>query len=83
MEVRNLRVTCQYEDGAYLCLIDILDSYTLVWDEDVIYVARNGDSAPVNIWIISQIETGQFDPIDACPIPSETITGNDTSPTVI
>jgi regulator of sirC expression with transglutaminase-like and TPR domain len=62
MEVRNLRVTCQYEDGAYLCLIDILDTYTLIWDEDVIYVARNGDSAPVNIWIISQIETGQFDP---------------------
>ena len=67
--VKNLRVLCKWEDdGGYNCLIDILDDWTQTWEADVPYTARKGDPAPVNKWIIEQIETGSYDPIAACTV---------------
>jgi hypothetical protein len=67
--VKNLIVICQWQDGAYNCTVDLWDSWTQTWDENVPYCARAGDPAPVNVWILEQIATGAYDPIDACPIP--------------
>lgn len=66
---QNLRVICQWQDGAYKCLVDIWDIYLQSWDTDCEYAARAGDPAPVNVWILEQIATGSYDPISACPIP--------------
>jgi len=84
--VKNLTVICRWQDGAYNCTIDLFDDWTKTWENAVPYTARSGDPAPVNIWIIDQINTGAYDPIDACPIPptpippSEVLGGN--GPTV-
>jgi hypothetical protein len=67
--VKNLKVICQWEDGAYNCTVDMYDPWSQTWEIDVPYVARRGDPAPVNVWIIEQIDTGAFNPISACPIP--------------
>jgi hypothetical protein len=67
--VKNLKVICQLEDGAYNCTVDMFDTWAKAWDDNVSYVARRGDPAPVNVWIIEQIATGSYNPIDACPIP--------------
>jgi hypothetical protein len=81
---KNLIVICQYEDGAYNCTVDLYDAWTQTWEEDVSYCARHGDPAPVNVWIIEQIDTGAYDPISACPIPpTPTQPAGDNGPTVI
>ena len=49
MSAANLRNVSRYADGAYHCTIDI-DG------EACIYVARAGDPAPLNIWILDRIE---------------------------
>lgn len=67
--VRNLIVVCVDPDGAYHCTIDLFDPWAQTWEENVPYVARAGDPAPVNQWILEQIATGAYDPINACPIP--------------
>jgi hypothetical protein len=66
---QNLRVVCQWQDGAYNCLVDIWDNWTRSWDADCNYCARAGDPAPVNVWILEQIATGAYNPIEACPLP--------------
>lgn len=60
--VKNLKINYQYEDGAYDCILDMYDEWNHVWDT-VPYIARKGDPAPINKWIIEQIDTKQFDPI--------------------
>jgi len=67
--VKNLKVICQWQDGSYNCTVDMYDTWTQTWETDVLYAARRGDPAPVNVWIIEQIDTGAYDPISACPIP--------------
>ena len=85
-QAKNLTVVCQYEDGAYYCTIELFDAWSQTW-EIVPYVARRGDPAPVNVWIIEQIDTGAYDPIDACPIPppppEPTHPAGDAGPVVI
>ena len=49
MAASNLRNVSRYSDGAYHCTIDI-DG------EACVYVARAGDPAPLNNWILGQIE---------------------------
>jgi hypothetical protein len=75
---KNLKVICRWEDGSYNCTVDLLDSWTQTWEQNLSYCARAGDPAPVNLWILEQIKTGAYDPIDACPIPatSKTETSN-------
>lgn len=84
---QNLVVICQWEDGAYNCTVDIWDSWTQTWEKNVPYVARAGDPAPVNQWILEQIATGAYDPIDACPVspppPEPTQPDGENGPTVI
>jgi hypothetical protein len=82
--VKNLTVICQWEDGAYKCTVDMYDPWIKTWENNIPYVARRGDPAPVNVWIIEQIDTGAFNPINACPLPPpppEPISEN--GPTVI
>jgi hypothetical protein len=70
MEIaKNLVVICQFEDGAYSCTVSIFDDWSKTWEENVPYAARSGDPAPVNVWILEQIATGTYNPIDACPLP--------------
>jgi len=66
---KNLTVICQYQDGAYSCTVDLWDDWTKTWEENVPYSARAGDPAPVNVWIIQQIDTGAYNPIGPCPLP--------------
>jgi hypothetical protein len=66
---QNLVVICQEQDGAYRCTVDLYDDWTQSWEENVPYIARRGDPAPVNVWIVEQIDTGAYNPISACPIP--------------
>ena len=68
IQVKNLIVVCQEPDAAYRCTIDMYDAWNQAW-ETVPYTARRGDPAPVNVWIIEQIDTGAFDPINACVFP--------------
>jgi hypothetical protein len=82
---QNLVVICQEIDGAYRCTVDVWDQWSQTW-ENVPYIARSGDPAPVNVWIIEQIDTGAYDPIDACPLPpppEPTQPAGDIGPTVI
>jgi len=68
--VRNLKVICKEQIGdGYICTVDMYDAWTQTWEADVPYGARAGDPAPVNVWIIEQINTGAYDPINACPLP--------------
>jgi hypothetical protein len=69
--VKNFQVICQYEDGAYNCTISLYDTWTQTWEDNISYCARRGDPAPVNVWIINQIDSGAYGSIDACPIPPE------------
>jgi hypothetical protein len=66
---KDLVVICQFEDGAYKCTISLYDEWTKTWEADVTYIARAGDPAPVNVWILEQIATGAYNPINACPLP--------------
>ena len=66
---KDLVVNCQFQDGAYKCTISLYDEWTQTWEENIPYAARSGDPAPVNIWILEQIATGAYDPINACPLP--------------
>lgn len=69
-QVKNLKVLCKEQIGnGYRCTVDIYDSWTKTWEENVPYVAREGDPAPVNQWIMDQINTGAYNPISACPLP--------------
>ena len=69
---RNLRVLCQWrDDGGYECVVDLFDEWTQAWEQDVPYVAREGDPAPVNKWIIEQIATGSYGPFEACLVTDE------------
>jgi hypothetical protein len=81
-QFKNLVVICQYQDGSYKCTLDIYDEWTKTWS-NTLYVARSGDSAPANVWIIQQIATGAYDPISACPIPVPPQDSGSGSPTVI
>jgi hypothetical protein len=67
--VKNLVVKCVDDTKAYICTVDLWDDWSQSWETNVPYVARAGDPAPVNVWIIEQIGTGEYDPIDACPLP--------------
>ena len=68
--VKNLKVICKEQIGeGYRCTIDMYDAWTQTWEENIQYVARAGDPAPVNVWIIEQINTGIYDPINACALP--------------
>jgi hypothetical protein len=67
--LKNLIVICQWQDGSYNCTVDMYDNWNQTWEENIPYCARRGDPAPVNVWIIEQIDTGAYDPISACPIP--------------
>jgi hypothetical protein len=70
MEIaKNLTVICQWQDGSYNCTVDIWDESSQSWDLDCSYCAREGDPAPVNVWIMDQINTGAYSPVSACPIP--------------
>jgi len=64
--VRNLNNICLMPDGAYLCYVDLWNKQIEEWELNVRYVARTGDTAPVNLWILEQIATGNYDPIVAC-----------------
>lgn len=85
--VKNLQVICQWQDGGYNCTISLFDDWTQTWEDNVPYVARSGDPAPVNKWILEQIATGAYDPIDACPVPppppEPTQPAGENGPTVI
>lgn len=65
---KNLIVVCQWADGAYNCTIDLWDDWNQAWEGSVKYCARAGDPAPVNKWILEQIETGAYAPVEACPV---------------
>jgi hypothetical protein len=84
--VKNLIVICQWQDGSYKCTVDMYDTWNQVWEENILYVARRGDPAPVNVWIIEQIDTGAYAPISACPIPPAPLppseVSGDNGPTV-
>lgn len=67
--VKDLVVQCREEDGAYRCTVSLYDAWTQTWEDNVPYIARAGDPASVNIWILEQIATGAYDPISACPSP--------------
>jgi hypothetical protein len=68
-DVKNFVVMCQLADGAYKCIISLYDNWTQTWEDNIPYIARRGDHAPVNVWIIEQIDTGAYDPISECPLP--------------
>lgn len=75
-QFKNLRVLCCWEDnGGYNCLVDMWDDWSKAWELDVPYVARAGDPAPCNVWILDQIATGAFDPIAACPVTDASVGG--------
>ena len=48
MQATNLRILGKYSDGAYRCLIEI-DG------ENALYCARDGDDAPLNMWIMERV----------------------------
>jgi hypothetical protein len=82
-KVKDLIVICQFEDSAYKCTVSLYDNWTQTWEENVPYIARSGDYAPVNVWILEQIATGAYNPIDTCPLPPEpTQPFGDVGPTV-
>lgn len=56
---RNLNSVQIMPDGTYICQIELLDAWTGSW-ESVPYCAREGDPAPVNLWILAEIATGQY-----------------------
>jgi hypothetical protein len=66
---KNLVVEYQWNDGAYKCIVDIWNDFSNVYDEQCHYTAREGDPAPINLWILGQIATGIFNPIAAEPEP--------------
>lgn len=78
---KNLIVICRWGDGGYNCTVDLWDSWTQTWESAVPYCARAGDPAPVNQWVLDQIAGGGYDPIEACPIPAPTFSGD--GPTVL
>jgi hypothetical protein len=64
---KNLVVEYQWNDGAYKCIVDIWNDFSNVYDEQCHYTAREGDPAPINLWILGQIATGIFNPIATQP----------------
>jgi hypothetical protein len=70
MNATNLRVLGKYWDGAYNCLIDIEGS-------DRSYCARRSDNAPLNLWIIAEIDAwegaGNIAPDWVEPEPTEPV----------
>jgi hypothetical protein len=73
--VRNISNVQLMLDGAFFCHIEVFDEWGKTWDA-VTYVAREGDPAPVNCWLISEIDTGRYPisqwapPPDPEPTPS-------------
>lgn len=64
-EAQNLTNVRVMPDGAWLCNIDLrLPGED--W-EPVEYCARRGDKAPVNLWIIEQIDAGAVTVTDWVP----------------
>ncbi len=57
--VKNIRDVQILPDGAYLCTIDLYDEGSNSWGECQ-YCARAGDNAPANIFILSEINTGNY-----------------------
>lgn len=80
---RNLRDICILEDSSYKCTLDLWDSWVGVWDEGRTYVARANDPAPVNQWVLDQIATGAYDPIEACHIPAPPVADPSDGPVVL
>jgi len=69
---KNLRVLCRWEaDGGLNCLVDMWDDWSKTWELDVPYVARKGDPAPCNIWILNQIANGSYGPFEPCLVTDE------------
>jgi len=80
---KNLIVMCRWADGAYSCTIDLWDDWNQVWELSVSYCARAGDPAPVNKWILEQIEAGSYGSIEACPIPVPPVIEPSDGPVVL
>lgn len=80
---KNLIVVCQWEDGGYNCTVDLWDDWSRAWEPAVNYCARAGDPAPVNQWILEQIATGAYSPIDACPLPVPPVVDPSDGPVVL
>lgn len=57
--VKNIRNIQILPDGAYLCTIDLYDEWSNLWDECQ-YCARAGDNASANIFILNEINTGNY-----------------------
>ena len=64
----NLHSVSKYQDGAFLCLVTLTPKNGDAAIVDAPYVARVGDSAPVNTWILEQIATMQGIPDFAEPV---------------
>ena len=62
-EARNISDVQRLPDGGYFCTVELFDDWTKSWEE-VVYCARPGDPAPVNKWILSELETGVYDIVD-------------------
>jgi len=57
--VRNIKNVRRTPDGAYRCEIEMQDNLTKEFFPTT-YCARAGDNAPVNTWILEEIETGNY-----------------------
>lgn len=69
IEAQNLTNVRLMPDGAWLCDIDLKLSGE-EW-EAIEYCARRGDNAPVNLWIIEQIDAGDVEVTDWVPPPRD------------
>jgi len=56
---QNLTNIVRYDDGSYSCTLELYDDWYKTW-EPASYIAREGDPAPVNEWIITEIATGNY-----------------------
>ena len=60
---RNITNVVRYPDGAHCCDIELFDPWTQTWTACK-YVARDGDPAPVNQWILGELATGLYEITD-------------------
>ena len=59
MKARNITDIQAMPDGSYVCRIELFDDWNGTWGE-VPYTARQGDPAPMNCYILSEIATGNY-----------------------